>query len=61
MDRICDVCGINPTGRLIGDTAVCTKCFIEGEYNLPENQAKLNGKRAKAEKEPKSRLTKRKK
>lgn len=38
---LCGVCKENETGRLIEGVAVCSKCFLDGYYNLPENQAKL--------------------
>jgi len=41
MSKICDICGEFETGRIINGKAICTKCYIDGQYNLPENQDKL--------------------
>lgn len=44
MNNMCDLCGKAETGRVIAGKYVCDKCFLKGQYNLPENQAKLNEK-----------------
>lgn len=39
--KTCAICRKNKTGRLIKGIPVCGVCFLEGQYNLPENQELL--------------------
>ena len=39
--ELCALCKKNKTGRLIEGVPVCGRCYLAGQYNLPENQAKL--------------------
>lgn len=39
--KTCAICRKNQTGRLIKGIPVCGECFLEGQYNLPENQELL--------------------
>ncbi len=39
--ELCALCKKTKTGRLIEGVPVCGRCYLAGQYNLPENQAKL--------------------
>lgn len=50
--KTCAICRKNKTGRLIKGIPVCGECFLEGQYNLPENQELLRERlRARGEAE----------